>query len=72
MEGSAAKVLLFGLWEKQRTPYSPKDKVVERAQRSGWGAQRRMRVYPHGVIGYLLYAKRLAVIGGIGVVKITV
>src|SRR5215831_2116190 len=71
MEEFAAKVLLFGLWEKQRAPYSPRDNVAEAAQRSGWGAQRTMRTYTHGVIGYLCYAKRprqeqrLAVIGGI-------
>jgi hypothetical protein len=35
MEEFAAKFLLFGLWEKQRTPYSPRDNVAEAAQRGG-------------------------------------
>jgi hypothetical protein len=71
MKEFAAKVLLFGRWEKQRDPYSPMDNVVEATQRSGWSAQRTMRTYTHGVIGYLLYAKRprheqqLAIVGGI-------
>src|SRR5262245_1479063 len=71
MEEFAVKVLLFGRWEKQSTPYSPRDNVAEAAQRNGWGAQRTMRTYTHGVIGYLLYAKqsrheqRLAILGSI-------
>jgi hypothetical protein len=43
----------------------------ERRKITVWGAQKPMRTYTHGVIGYVLYAKRsrqekkLAVIGGI-------
>jgi hypothetical protein len=62
---------LHGLRRRQRAHTFPEVALRERRKITVWGAQKPMRTYTHGVIGYVLYAKRsrqekkLAVIGGI-------
>src|SRR5712691_3457138 len=65
MEGGTATTLLSGSMGRQRAALRAKHRGAVRVRK------KTMRTYTHGVIGYLLYAKRprheqrLAVIGGI-------